>query len=140
MINRKDVKTKTLKKHHHNEEKTPCLATKKLYNYTLVPFQVVPPVLTCRLHLHMFFIISCCFSITPLQSQHQHLLHLDLLSTSILSFQFCSGSLLGLCTLIVKDYGDYSFYSGFLAFLLFSHASYLFVSPCSHSSNFETNS
>ena len=37
---------------------SPCLATKKLDNYTLIPFQVVPPVLPCCLHLKIISMSS----------------------------------------------------------------------------------
>ena len=37
---------------------SPCLATKQLDNYTLVPFQVVPPVLPCCLHLKIISMSS----------------------------------------------------------------------------------
>ena len=62
--------------------------------------------------------------------------------TSILSFQFCSGSLLGLCTLIVTVLKITDANSDCIPSTVCNipQISYLFVSPCSHSSNFETNS
>ena len=87
-------------------EQIPCLAAEELNNNALVPFQIVPPMLSRCLHLYININIMASAS-------HYHddaiFLSLDDLIliipfqcplTSILSFQFCSGSLLGLCTLI----------------------------------------
>ena len=116
---------------------SPCLATKKLDNYTLVPFQVVPPVLPCCLHLKIISMSSfyhiVCTSTTIITS--------SLTSTSGPAFylHFVLPVLLRLlawplhpdCVLKI---------TAAISSLKFSPKSYLFVSPCSHSSNFETNS
>ena len=129
-------------------EQIPCLAAEELNNNALVPFQIVPPMLSRCLHLYININIMASAS-----HYHDDAIFLSLDDLILISFHssahlppFClSSSVLAPCWASAPWLTMLRFLSSmvpynYLLFLPPQHVVYLFVSPCSHSNNLETNS